>query len=117
MNPFYWFYFNLQCVMHRKVNKKEERKYSKLKHAKLKASKLKKVFQMTEKQSTLKAIKARVGKQSKRNLSKQSLSEMTRICGLFEEFKWCRSIAIQSKQSKHGSEVNTLTYWKRQTNS
>jgi hypothetical protein len=58
-----------------------------LKHAKLKASKLKKVFQMTEKQSTLKAIKARVGKQSKINFSKQSLKEMPRIYRLLEEVK------------------------------
>jgi len=42
---------------------------------------------MTEKQSTLKAIKARVGKKSKRNFSKQSLKEMPRICGLLEEVK------------------------------
>jgi hypothetical protein len=58
-----------------------------LKHTKIKASKLKKVFQMTEKQSTLKAIKARVGKQSKRNFSKQSFREMPRICRLLEEAK------------------------------
>ena len=50
--------------MHKKLNNKEKIKYSKLKHTKLKASKLKKVFQMTENQSKLKAIKARVGKQS-----------------------------------------------------
>jgi len=58
-----------------------------LKHAKLKVSKLKKVFQMTKKQSTLKAIKARVGKQSKRNFSKLSFKEMPRICKLLEEAK------------------------------
>jgi hypothetical protein len=49
--------------MHRKVDKKEQRKDSKLKHSKLKASKMKKVFQMTEKQSILKEIKETVGKQ------------------------------------------------------
>jgi hypothetical protein len=42
---------------------------------------------MTEKQSTLKTIKARVGKQSKRNLSKQSLMEMPRIYRLLEQVK------------------------------
>jgi hypothetical protein len=58
-----------------------------LKHRKIKASKLKKVFQMTTKQSTLKAIKARVRKKSKRNFFKQSLREMPRICRLLEEVK------------------------------
>jgi hypothetical protein len=42
---------------------------------------------MIEKQSTLKAIKARVGKQSKRNFSKQSLREMPTFCRLLEEVK------------------------------
>jgi hypothetical protein len=42
---------------------------------------------MTEKKSTLKEIKERVGKQSKRNFSKKSLKEMPRICRLLEEVK------------------------------
>ena len=58
-----------------------------MKHAKLKVSKLKKVFQMTKKQSTLKAIKARVGRQSKGNFSKQCFREMPRICRLLEKAK------------------------------
>ena len=42
---------------------------------------------MTEKKSTLKGIKVRVGKQSKRNFSKQSFREMARFCRLIEEAK------------------------------
>jgi hypothetical protein len=46
---------------------------------------------MTEKQSTLEEIKARMEKQSKRSFSKQSLKEMPRIYGLLDEVKAKRS--------------------------
>jgi hypothetical protein len=42
---------------------------------------------MIENKSTLKAIKERVGNQSKRNFAKQSMREMPRICRVLEEFK------------------------------
>jgi hypothetical protein len=42
---------------------------------------------MTKKKSTLKAIKARVGKQSKINFSKIYFREVPRICRLLEEAK------------------------------
>jgi hypothetical protein len=45
---------------------------------------------MNEKQ-LIKEIKARVGKQSKINFSKQSLTKMPRICRLLEEVKEDRS--------------------------
>jgi hypothetical protein len=54
---------------------------------------------MTEKKSILKVVKASVEKQSKRNLSKQSLRVMPRICRLLEEVKVDNSCHTNEKIS------------------